>query len=123
MREHGVFLGAKEIQELESTVSSNKNFLIITSDLSVKTKSGEIAKQISADTGAPLVTLKLFHTKHFDDYFSLMAYNLGLVSTYYAPQVKSPQSFSDVIPYIVVALVGIITLESVIIANLLRKGV
>ena len=120
MKEHGVFPGAKEIQELESAISSNKNILIISSDLSIKTKSGEIAKQISADTRAPLVVLKLFHTKHFDDYFSLMAYNLGLISTY-TPQIKSSQFFSDVMPYIIVALTVIIALESIIIANLLRR--
>jgi len=75
-----VFISGGELSRLETMLLEGGVRAILVSEVSEMLKAGEYAKQLSQDTGVPLIRVRAVSAPGVDSYEGLLLYNLGLVS-------------------------------------------
>ncbi len=75
-----VFISGGELSRLETLLVEGEVKAILVSEVSEMLKAGEYAKQLSRDTGVPLIRVRAVSVPGVDSYEGLLLYNLGLVS-------------------------------------------
>ena len=75
-----VFISGGELSRLETMLLEGEVKAILVSEVSEMLKAGEYAKQLSQDTGVPLIRVRAVSAPGVDSYEGLLLYNLGLVS-------------------------------------------
>jgi len=74
----GRFMNATELAELEAEIKSGVISMLICPEIMKDAKAGEISRQVSRDTGIPVVYVRVFGIEH-TSYFELMMYNAGVL--------------------------------------------
>lgn len=105
---------AEKLSKISEMVEKGEIQFIIASDVSMYTKAGEYAEGFARDHGVALVRVAVL-SGAFSDYFDLMYYNLGAItSSYLKNSSKSYSDFSLVLVPILVVIASIAAAESFI---------
>jgi ABC-type Zn uptake system ZnuABC Zn-binding protein ZnuA len=117
-----IFISGPELIEVEQALRNGSVTLILASDVSRLQTAGEFAQQLSADSGVPLVWIRVVFST-LEDYIGLMAFNTGVVTTGSIGGIPSVLDFLIIsMPIIIIAaILGVIaTIELVLLLRCIR---
>ncbi len=115
-----VFISGGELSRLETLLMEGKVKAILVSEVSEMLKAGEYAKQLSQDTGVPLIRVRAVSVPGIDCYEGLLLYNLGLVSGVLRLNVRVRGEVNLTKYYLAIVIMGILI---VIQAFIIYRGV
>lgn len=117
-----IFISGPELFAVEQALRNGSINLILASDVARLQAAGEFAQQLSADSGVPLVWLRIVFSA-LEDYIGIMAYNTGVVATGVAGGIPSVSDFLIIsMPVIIIAAIlgGIAIIELVLLIRYTR---
>lgn len=119
----GSFANSSELNQIYQKARDGLIRLILCPESLRNAKPGEISRQLSLDTGLPVIYVRIFSMYGLKDYFALMTYNAGAVS--HAGKIGTNPSGSDfLVWYLIVIgiLFSIVIVESTMIFLYKRKA-
>jgi len=118
-----IFISGPELFVVEQALLNGSVNLILASDVARFQATGEFAQQLSADSGVPLVWLRIVFSA-LADYIGIMAYNTGVVTAGVSGGIPSVLDFLVIsMPVIIIAAIlgGIAIIELVLLIRLTRE--
>lgn len=113
----GSFASASEIDEIETQIKNGEIILSLCPESMRHTKPGEILLEIQKDTSIPIAYIRVFSLSGINDYFALLSYNIGAISSVGSYHVNNSESddlfFLVLFGFIIFAMISII--ETIII--------
>ncbi len=105
MEDENVFISGPELIAVEQALQNGSINLILASDVAQLQAAGEFAQQLSADSGVPLVWVRIVFSE-LEDYVGIMAYNTGVIVTGVSGGIPPAVDFLTIsMPVIIVAAV------------------
>jgi len=107
------FANATEIAAIEEDISQGEIEYILCPYIMRDTKPGQIAEQISQETGIPVLYPRIFATHGFDSYVDFISFNLGTIEGQLIKEesINQPTNgVSDVILFSTIAVLGLIAI-------------
>jgi zinc/manganese transport system substrate-binding protein len=117
-----VFISGPELVAVEQALLNGSVNLILASDVARLQAAGEFAQQLSADSGVPLVWLRIVFSA-LVDYIGIMTYNTGVVAAGVSGGIPSVSDFLIIsMPVIIIAAIlgGIAIIELVLLIRCTR---
>ena len=100
-----IFISGPELFAVEQALRNGSINLILASDVARLQAAGEFAQQLSADSGVPLVWLRIVFSA-LVDYIGIMAYNTGVVAAGVGGGIPSVSDFLIIsMPVIIIAAI------------------
>ncbi|MFX0079459.1 MAG: metal ABC transporter substrate-binding protein [Candidatus Hermodarchaeota archaeon] len=100
-----IFISGPELFAVEQALRNGSVNLILASDVARLQAAGEFAQQLSADSGVPLVWLRIVFSA-LEDYIGILAYNTGVVATGLGGGIPSVSDFLIIsMPVIIIAAI------------------
>jgi len=100
-----VTLSASRMQSIVASLRSREYSLIVTSDMTELTSIFGAVRQISSETGTPIVVLTAIPSPSFD---SLLMYNGGALETGFALPMESAQSGLSSLDWLLLAIIALL---------------
>ena len=117
-----IFISGPELFAVEQALRNGSVNLLLSSDIARLQAAGEFAQQLSADSGVPLVWLRIVFSA-LEDYIGIMAYNTGVVATGVGGGIPSVSDFLIIsMPVIIIAAIlgGIAIIELMLLLRYTR---
>jgi len=119
----GSFVNSSELNQIYQKAHDGLIKLILCPESLRNGKPGEISRQLSRDTGLPVIYVRVFSMYGLKDYFALMTYNAGALSN--AEKVSSKASKEDFFIWYLISigiLFSIVIVESIMIFLYKRRA-
>ncbi len=119
----GGFLNSSELDQVIEKADKGEIKVILCPAALKNGKPGEFSRQLSKDTGLPVIYVRVFSISGLKDYFALMTYNAGVLSTF--KEIGASSSGENLLVWYIISagiLFIVVIVESIVIFIYKRRS-
>ncbi len=117
------FINATELAEVERLIENGTIKYILCEEILREGKPGQIAQQISEDTGALVIYVTAFSMSNIQDYVALLTYNVGVIKASLEHTDSQGSIFDAILAYITIGVISLIALIEGFLIFRIRRSV